>query len=617
MSVRVLPPKVRDQIAAGEVVERPASVVKELLENALDAGAKRISVELEEGGRRLIRVVDDGCGMGREDLVLSVERFATSKLSDAEELAAIATLGFRGEALPSVASVSRLAVTSRLPEQDSAWRLVVAGGEKGDPEPAGGAPGTAAEVRDLFYNVPARRKFLKTARTELNRSLAAITGLALARPDVAFTVEHEGRVLLDLPAVERLADRVAGLYAPDLVEGLAEAEAELGSGARVRGLVGLPTEHRSNASDVHVFVGGRPVRDRTVTAAVGAAYTGLLPARRYPVVFLFAEFPPGDVDFNVHPAKAEVRFARTGEVFTLFERAVRGALSRAELAAGGGPAAYEPAEETAAAFPERVADAPPRSSRPRFTGRPASAARGPKVEQGSFDLWGSGIGDRGPEDPRSEPASRSPVPDPRSPVPAGATDWRYIGQVLDGFLLVERGGGLLVVDQHALHERLIYEELRAGRESGSVASQGLVIPQNVETGRRHAEVLRESREDLAALGFDIEEFGGNGFLVRAVPAAVGLSDLAGYLTELAEELAEGDAAGGRSGAEARRERVLATVACKAAVKAGERMSPRAAEDLLRRGLSPGAGGPLHTCPHGRPTCFLLERAEIARRVGRK
>ena len=598
-------------------------MVKELLENALDAGAKRISVELEEGGRRLIRVVDDGCGMSRDDLVLCVERFATSKLSDAEELAAIATLGFRGEALPSVGSVSRLAITSRLPEQDSAWRLTVEGGEKGAPEPAGGAPGTAVEVRDLFYNVPARRKFLKTARTELNRSLAAITGLALARPDVAFAVEHEGRVLLDLPAVERLADRVAGIYAPGLVEKLAEAEAELGSGARVRGLVGLPTEHRSNASDVHVFVGGRPVRDRAVTAAVGAAYTGLLPARRYPVVFLFAEFPPGDVDFNVHPAKAEVRFARTGEVFTLFERAVRGALSRAELATAGGPAPYEPPTETSAELPERVADAPPRSARPRFTKGPASLPRESKVKQGSLNLLtgsesraagpGPGPGRRPESAERETPGEGLPA----SGAPEAGKNWRYIGQVLDGFLLVERGGGLLVVDQHALHERLIYEELRAGRESGSVASQGLVIPQNVETGRRHAEVLRESREDLAALGFDIEEFGGNGFLVRSVPAAVGLSDLAGYLTELAEELAEGDVAGGSSGAEARRERVLATVACKAAVKAGERMSPPAAEDLLRRGLSPGAGGPLHTCPHGRPTCFLMERAEIARRVGRK
>ncbi|MHC4914341.1 MAG: DNA mismatch repair endonuclease MutL [Planctomycetota bacterium] len=616
MSVKVLPPRVRDQIAAGEVVERPGSVVKELLENSLDAGARRISVELEEGGRRLIRVVDDGCGMSREDLELCVERFATSKLTDAEDLAAIATLGFRGEALPSAGSVSRLAITSRLPDQDSAWRLVVAGGEKGSPEPAGGAPGTAVEVRDLFYNVPARRKFLKSARTELNRSLAAVTGLALARPDVAFTVEHEGRTLLDLPAVERLADRVAGLYSPGLVESLAEAEAELGSGARARGLVGLPTEHRSNASDVHVFVGGRPVRDRTVTAAVGAAYTGLLPLRRYPVVFLFTEFPPGDVDFNVHPAKAEVRFARAGEVFTLIERAVRGALSRAELAAAGGPAGYDPEPDAAGRPPERVADAPPASPRPRFTGRP-TALRRPKVEQESLDLWGSGIGDRGSDAARPEPQVPSPVPAPRSPITAeAAADWRYVGQALDGFLLVERGGGLLVVDQHALHERLIYEELRAGSREGSVASQGLVIPQNVETGRRHAEVLRSSREDLAALGFDIEEFGGGGFLVRAVPAAVSLSDLPGYLVELAEELAEGDA-GAQSSAGSRRERVLAAVACKAAVKAGERMSPRAAEGLLRRGLSSGAEGPLHTCPHGRPTCFLLERAELARRVGRK
>ncbi len=616
MSLRILPANVRDQIAAGEVVERPSSVVKELLENALDAGAGRVAVELEEGGRRLVRVVDDGCGMNREDLVLCVERFATSKLRSSEEILAISTLGFRGEALPSIGSVSRLAITSRRRGDDSAWCLTVEGGEKGAPEPTGGAVGTAVEVRDLFYNVPARRKFLKSARTELSRALKAMTELALARPDVAFSLQHGGRTLLELPAAERLADRVAALATPGLVESLAEVEAELPSGARVIGMTGLPTEHRSNGADIHLFVGGRPVRDRTASAAVNQAYTGLLPLRRYPVAFLFLEFPEGDVDVNVHPTKAEVRFARSGEVFTLLERGIRGALSRAELAVAGGAADYGRAESTAVPAPPRASEQPPpraasegraRSARPRFTRRPAA-------EQASMDLWGSS-GSGGD----SEPA-RNPAPGTRHPVPASSpatANWRYIGQALDGFLLVETSDGLLVVDQHALHERLLYEELRAARSGEDVPSQGLVIPVTVEAGRRHAQVLSASRDELLRLGFDMEEFGGSSFLVRAVPAAVKLSDLSGYLIELAEDLSGSDAREAMNSEEARRERVLAAVACKAAVKAGERLSPRVAESLLQRGLGPGSAGPLHTCPHGRPTCFLLDAGELAKRVGRK
>jgi DNA mismatch repair protein MutL len=625
MAIEVLDPRVRDQIAAGEVVERPSSVVKELIENALDAGASRVSVELGAGGRRLVRVVDDGCGMSREDLELCVERFATSKLRGAEELTSIATLGFRGEALPSVASVSRLAVTSRPRGADSAWSLRVEGGDRAGAEPSGGAPGTAVEVRDLFFNVPARQKFMKSPRTELNRSLAAVSALALARPDVAFSVEHDGRTLLELAGAERLADRVAGLYAPDLVERLVEAEAQLGSGARLVGLVGLPTEHRGNGSEIHVFVGGRPVRDRTVSAAVNAAYSGLLPLRRYPVVFLFLEFPPGDVDVNVHPTKAEVRFARPGELFTMMERAVRGALSRAELAAAGGPADYgraEPPDVPAAAEPRADFRAPrrrPAVSRPGFT-KPRPRGKGPRQE--TLDLW-TGSGSRVPSsggragsellaDP--EPGTRNA--EPASSSPPADSSWRYVGQALDGYLLVENCDGLLVIDQHALHERLIYEELRAARAGSAAPSQGLLVPVTVETGRRHAEVLREARGDLLELGFDVEEFGGQSFLVRAVPAAVELSDLAGYLVELAEELAEGDARDAARSAEARRERVLAAVACKAAVKAGDRLRPQAAEDLVRRGLAPRPSGPLHTCPHGRPTGFLVDRAELAKRVGR-
>jgi DNA mismatch repair protein MutL len=636
MTVRILAPEVRDQIAAGEVVERPSSVVKELLENALDAGAKRLSVELEEGGRGLIRVADDGCGMGPNDLALCVERFATSKLENSADLESVATLGFRGEALPSIASVSRMAITSRQHGSDSGWCLAVEGGRRQEPRPAGGAPGTAVEVRDLFFNVPARRKFLKSARTELNRALKAVGELALVRPGVAFRVEHGGRRLLEVAGAERLADRVAALNGSKLVESLAEAQAELGSGARAAGLVGLPTEHRSTASDVHVFVGGRPVRDRTAIAAVGAAYTGLLPLRRYPVVFLFLEFPPGAVDFNVHPTKAEVRFARPGDVFTLVERAVRGALSRAELAAAGGFEGYGRNDRPGEARSARAAEPAPRSdrarpaarrSRPRFT---EPVVRRDRPRQESLDLWGAAPEPApepavrtGPETPPAPPApdreetppasgSGARAPDSARPVP-GEAAWRYVGQVLDGYLLAESAQGLLVVDQHALHERLIYEELCAAGSERPAASQGLLVPVTVEAGRRQAEVLRAAREELQAAGFDIEEFGGSGFLVRALPAAVKLSDVAGYVLELAEQLVDDRATGA---GKLDRQRVLAAAACRAAVKAGERLSPRAAEDLLRRARAPRPGASLHTCPHGRPTSFLVDREELARRVGR-
>ena len=653
MPVKVLPPKVRDQIAAGEVVERPASVLKELVENALDAGARRVSVDLDEGGRKLVRVVDDGCGMAKDDLVLAVERFATSKLASVDDLEAIATLGFRGEALPSIGSVSRLAITSRARGVESGWRLVVDGGAKSEPEPTGAASGTSVEVRDLFFNVPARLKFLKSPRAEMDRCLAVMTSLALARPDVAFTVEHGGRAVLELPAVERLAERVAGLSSPDLVEGLAEAEAALGSGARCAGLAGLPTVHRQNASEVHVFVNRRAVRDRTVSAAVNAAYAGLLPLRRYPVVFLFLDFPPGEVDVNVHPAKAEVRFAKPGEVFALIERVVRGALSRAELAAAGGADSYGRPEEPGGA-PEgaaRVAEPPAgrapmpaptssaeasevfeaegrrsptrreppaRSSRPRFT---APAKTG--AEQPRLDLWGQGAGGGGrdggdvaaadPEPVASVPSS-IPFPAPRPSSPAPGTG-RFLAQALDGYLLVERADGVMVVDQHALHERMLYEELRAAR-AGEAPSQGLVIPQTVELSARHAEALGSAREEMLALGFDIEPFGGRSFLVRSVPAALALSDLAGYLAELAEDISAGDPREAGRTEEARRERLLASVACKAAVKAGDRLSREAAETLVRRGLARLSEGMPRTCPHGRPAYFLLDRAELARRVGR-
>jgi len=635
MPVRILPPKVRDQIAAGEVIERPASVLKELLENALDAGARRIAVELAAGGRSLLRVVDDGCGMGREDLALAVERFATSKLQSAEELAVIQTLGFRGEALPAIGSVSRLTITSRARGAESGWRLAVEGGEKSGPEPAGAAPGTAVEVRDLFYNLPARQKFLKSPRAELDRCLAALTALALARFEAAFTVEHDGRTILELPAAERLADRVAGLCGARLVESLVEADAQLGSGARCRGLVGLPTEHRPNGADAHVFVNRRPVRDRAVSAAVNAAYTGLLPLRRYPVTFLFLEFPPAQVDINVHPTKAEVRFVRPGEVFALIERAVRSGLARAELAAAGDAEPYgRPALEALPDGPDGLplsaaaapAMAPPaRAERPRSAAPPAPAA--PRAEQPRLDLWGrapgaergAGNGERGTENgefraPSSE--LRVPVSSESRVQAAAAAPGRLVGQALDGFLVVERGDGLMIIDQHALHERMLYEELRAAR-TGPAPSQGLVIPQAVELSARHAQALGQSRAELSALGFDLEGFGGRSFLVRAAPAALRLSDLAGYLVELAEELCAADEREAARSEEERRERLLAAVACKAAVKAGERLSREAAEDLARRGLLRLGAGMARTCPHGRPIFFLLDRAELARRVGRK
>jgi DNA mismatch repair protein MutL len=630
--IKILESVVRDQIAAGEVVERPSSVVKELVENSLDAGAGRISIEIEEGGRRLIRVVDDGAGMSRDDLELCLERFATSKLSTSEQIASIATMGFRGEALPSIASVSRLTITSRQTDSPDAWRLSVEGGEKSPLQPVAGAPGTVVDVRDLFFNVPARMKFLKSVRAEVGRISSTLTSLAIARPDVAFTLLHGDKKLLEVPAVERLADRIAALFTAQLVENLAEAEAVIKSGARVHGLISMPTEHRGRSSDIHVFVNGRPIRDKAVSVAVNQAYSSLLPLRRFPVVFLFMEFPAGDVDINVHPAKAEVRFLRQGEVFELLKTAVRKALTQAELAAGGAVREYghQAEDKEISSSKQIIGEEPgrseivsrsssrPKASRPRFT--PALGGGG---GQKTFDLWSADAASSvtstssSSPSPASSPAPESlPVSRDNGQAQAGSGPWRYLGQAHNGFLVVERDQGLLVVDQHALHERLIFEELRAARGAGP-ASQGLVIPQTVELSARHAEILRGACKDLQDLGFDIEEFGSGSFLVRSVPVAIKLTDIGRYLEDVAEDFAQDSGSRSEGEADSVRDSLLASVACKAAIKAGERLSPAAAEGLLKRALDSESCGALQTCPHGRPVCFLLDRNELARRVGRK
>jgi len=607
--IRVLPEAVQSRIAAGEVVERPASVLKELLENALDSGAKRIDVELDGGGLRLVRVRDDGGGLAPEEMPLALERFATSKIREAEEVFGVETLGFRGEALPSIASVSETTIVSRVRGAPAAARIESRGGVTGSALAAGAAEGTTVEVRNLFFNTPARRKFLKGPRAELARCMEVAERLALARPDVALRLAADGKVRMELPPAGRLAERLLALHGTEFVESLAEVDVrELD--ARLTGYLSGPALTRHNTAGIRLSVGGRPVRDRLAVGALVNAVRDLLPPRRFPVAFLRLDLPAGDVDVNVHPSKAEVRFRRPQDVYRLMRAAARQAFGAgAVLAAGKEGAAYgmpdAPAPETAA---------------------PSDATASPAGEPAAFrfDLWrgeqrgGGGAAakgrparsarSRGPAQPsgRPDPAPAAPVAVPRPRSPAGSV--RYVGRAHAGYLVVETADGIAIVDPHALHERIVYEELRARAESGAVVSQALLVPEVVPLDAIALAAVEAAALELAALGFEVERFGEREIAVRAVPLAFGHASAAEFLREFAD-----DSGRGRTAADLR-EGALKLAACKAAVKLTDALTDESARSLVERAC---AGGVPAACPHGRPAAFTLRFSEIEKRFARR
>ncbi|MFZ6762845.1 DNA mismatch repair endonuclease MutL [Pseudoroseomonas sp. WGS1072] len=605
--IRLLSATTADRIAAGEVVERPAAAVKELVENALDAGARRIHVALEGGGIGRILVEDDGAGMSPADLALCVERHATSKLPEEAALFRIATLGFRGEALPSIGAVARLTLTSR-PPGGEAHSLAVEGGSKGEVRPAAGAPGTRVEVRDLFFATPARRKFLRTPPTEAGHAVEAVRRLALAWPEVAFTVEVEGRRVLTLAPADRTA-RLAALLGPDFARAAVPVTGRW-SDLDLDGMAALPALTRATAAEQHLVVNRRPVRDPLLRAALRVAYRDLIAAGRHPVAVLFLELPPEMVDVNVHPMKTELRFREAG----LVRGALISALRRA-LAVGAGPQARETGGETGggpASWPgEAALAAPAGAAVPGFAEAREPGLAPPPMPPPMPPPWQPGLRLPPPSSWPAAPAAGGRIPVREAPAgdrPLG----RPLAQLMDTYILAEApDGALVLVDQHAAHERLTHEALKAQLLEGEVRRQPLLLPAVVDLPATDLARLLEAAPLLERLGLELEGFGPGAALVRAMPALLGNPDPAPLLRDLCAELAEWEDS---TALERRLDMAVARLACHGSIRAGRRLKPEEMDALLRQmEATPRAG----TCSHGRPTWLRLGRAEFERMFGRR
>ena len=585
--IQRLPEALVNQIAAGEVVERPASVVKELCENALDAGATHLQVDLEEGGLRLIQIVDDGSGMGPEDARLCLERHATSKLRDQEGLARIATMGFRGEALPAIASVSHFTLTTRPKDALAATRLRVDGGGSATVEEAGAPVGTRLEVADLFYNTPARRKFLKRPQTEGSHCAEVVSRLLLARNDVGFTLVSNGRRLLTSPPGAPLRERLALALGREVFDHLVEVDWSQGE-LEIRGYVASPDYSAATAQKIQLFVNGRAIRDRSVSHAVTRAYANLLPPGRYPAAALFLSLPLDQVDVNVHPQKLEVRFSEPRAIHDAFSRALGQTLRPAPwLGASGSP----PPEAPRASI----------GSWPRALGGPATFPRATEAEALFTVSEGFGSSDAAPA-----------ILGPALARPGYFSALRILGQLARSYLVCEGGDGALVVlDQHAAHERVLFERLREGFASKALASQRLLLPAIVELGAAQSEALLAHRDRLPPLGFEAEPFGGESWSVVAVPALLTRASPGLLFRDLAEQLVQ---LGAADAAEDALNDALATMACHSAVRAQDPLSPDELRALL---VALDSIDFKVRCPHGRPVVTEISLAELERRVERR
>jgi DNA mismatch repair protein MutL len=616
-SIRQLPPAVVNKIAAGEVIERPASVVKELVENALDAGASRIDVTVEQGGIELIRVVDDGCGVAADELPLAVASHATSKIRDADDLFRVATLGFRGEALASIAAVSRAVMRSRTADAATATEIEIVGGQAEPLRPAGGPCGTMVEVRRLFFNTPVRQKFLRTTQTEMGHLTEAVSRLALAHPRVHFTLSHGGRTLHDLPPSDA-RQRVAALFGAELADGLISIDSQDGD-VRLTGDVANPTHSRPNNRMQYLFLNGRFIRDRSLQHALGEAYRGLLLTGRFPVCILHLELPPAAVDVNVHPTKLEVRFQDGGRIYSHLLGTLRTKFLSTDLVArgavpigaGGGPALTGD-DEVAAAVPatsdlwewarRQSGPAPSEGESVRdFSPGPAFAGTGAPLQLHRIEAMPSR------PLPASTPTARRADPNHDVPPPLSAP--RAL-QIHNRYLVAETDDGLEVIDQHALHERILYEALRERVLAGAVESQRLLVPEPVDLSGSEAAAALENRELLARLGVEVEGFGGETVLIAAYPAMLANFPPAEVLRGLVEQLLAG---GKQPESRDLLDELLHMIACKAAVKYGDRLTPAEIEALLdHRGLAQDH----HHCPHGRPTALVFTREQLDRQFKR-
>jgi DNA mismatch repair protein MutL len=603
MPVRQLPEQVVNRIAAGEVVERPASVVKELVENAIDAGASRIDIFTDGGGRRRIGITDDGGGMTHGDLALAVDRHATSKLDD-EDLLHIRTLGFRGEALPSIGAVAKLGITTRHVSEPHAWSLSVEGGAKSPIMPAALSQGTRVEVSDLFYATPARLKFLKTDRTEAEAIREVVRRLAMARPDIAFTLAGEERAPVTwaaaLPGAAGRLTRLGDILGSDFRSSAIEVRSER-EGVVVEGFAAAPSLTRANALGQYLFVNGRPVRDKLILGAVRAAYSDYLPRDRHPVVALFVTLEPQEVDANVHPAKTEVRFRNAGLVRALIVHALKDGLARegrrtAANIDGAAIASFRPAFASRPGnWDWRRSPAYPANPMPSFEGSAAPAFAEPG--QAAFDVGAPTADVRFQEQPSADLLDR--------PLGAART------QIHETYIVSQTRDGLIVIDQHAAHERIVYEKLKASLAKNGVQRQILLIPEIVELDEATVERLLTRAEELASFGLAIESFGPGAVAVRETPSLLGKTNAGSLLRDLAEHMAEWDEA---LPLERRLMHVAATMACHGSVRAGRRLKPEEMNALLREMEdTPNSG----QCNHGRPTYVELKLSDIERLFGRR
>ncbi|WP_339633892.1 DNA mismatch repair endonuclease MutL [uncultured Sneathiella sp.] len=611
MTLRRLPENIVNQIAAGEVVERPASAVKELVENAIDAGATKIDVVMRDGGRSLITVTDNGSGMSAEELELCFERHATSKLPD-DDLVFIQNLGFRGEAVPSIASVSRMTITSRQKGAESAWKLSVEGGRKGTIAPEGGPEGTRVEVRDLFFATPARLKFLKTERAEFGAALDVMRRLAMAFPSISFTLADENRTALRVTGAEGdLFDswlgRLGAVMGREFSENAIRIEAER-DGIKLAGYAGVPTFNRGNAMMQFMFVNGRPVRDKLFTGAVRGAYMDLLARNRHPLLALFLELPPDQVDVNVHPAKAEVRFRDSGGVRGLIVGALRHA-----LAENGHRASSTISGQALGAFRQQSNPLPFQSqSRPSGNwGRWNEAM----LQNPSPGLAEAGADYQAPLNASSPPMARHSEETPAQRESARALEEYPLGaarsQLHETYIVAQTAKGLILVDQHAAHERLVMERMKKQLSQKAVARQMLLLPEVVELDEVAANRLAERAEELAEMGLLLEPFGVGAIVVRETPAMLGECNIKGLVQDLADDLGELDTA---LSLKDRLDDVCATMACHGSVRAGRRLSIDEMNALLREmEVTPHSG----QCNHGRPTYVELQLGDIEKLFGRR
>lgn len=654
MPIRRLPQSLVNKIAAGEVIERPASVVKELMENAIDAGATRVDVSIQTGGMEMIRVADNGSGIPVEELPLALASHATSKLGEVDDLFRVATLGFRGEALASIGEVSHLTLRSRTPDSPGGWQLEVHGGQVSEIAPCGCPVGTVLEVSNLFFNTPVRRKFLRSGTTEMGHVAEAFTRIALPLPQVHCTLRHNERPVFELSAAQGWLDRIEKFFGREVAESLIWVDSGEGP-IRLSGYVAHPSQSRSNNRMQYLFLNRRFIRDRALQHALGEAYRGLLMTGRYPIAFLSLEMPPDLVDVNVHPTKLEVRFQDSGRVYSQLLATLRSKFLTTDLTARAtAPEAQDPTalrdEEQAVQMRQQVVD----WAKGQVAGwsRPAADAEPSRGSGGGTEAWPKADREGPPQrtleltrldrswravdvrpggeedDPFGAPASAAPADrlggaalpigsEPASGGPASMpTAWpddaRKLQalQIHNRYLVAESEDGVMVIDQHALHERILYEQLRQRIAAGAVEAQNLLVPEPVDLLPAEAATAIEHRELLARLGMRIEPFGGGTILIAAYPAMLSNMNPAEVLRGLLEQLLAGAKTPDRHDL---LDDLLHTVACKAAIKAGDRLNPEEIASLLeQRHLVDNA----HHCPHGRPTALVFTREELDKQFKR-